>query len=251
MLPVIARSRLGGPLGGLRELAPLPRRPRLRTWLPLLLVLLLVLAGLGLHRQFSGPESLIETRLAGPRAPMPLSVVILVDESGSFTEFEQMRIDLLQQLATWAPQNLRPDDVITVISFACDAQVKMSATTVAELQSHGPRYQPVSVDPACTSIQPALEKALDAAPKEMATTLVVMSDTYVSDANDEATRLATDLRAQTMTLIFPDAAEVITDWQRAFEWEQTIQVDPGSVNETGVALADALAHATRQTVTKT
>lgn len=252
LLPVTWSGRLRGPQGGLRELAPMPRGARARVWLPLLLVPLLVLTGIGLHRHLSGPTSLTQAHLTGPRSPAPVSVVILVDESGSFTQYTQMRQDLLDQLATWAPENLRPDDMVTVIAFASDAQIRMAPTTVADLQARGPRYQNTPPGGSGTSIQPALEQAEQIAPTGMTSTLIVLSDTLVDDATPQAAaHTAAALNATTMTLMVPDGTDPTPQWSQAFAWEQVISVDPGSLDQTGVAVAQALAHATGQTVTKT
>ncbi len=235
------------PVGVLRDLRPLPRAPRLRRLWPLLLLLALLAGLLAWRLADRGPATLAETRLAGPRGPAPISAVVLLDESGSFREYAALRETLLRQLASWAPDNLRPDDQVTVISFAGDAVTKLEPVTVENLAEHGPHYRSVTVDASSTRILPALEEAVRVAPRGVTTTVIALTDTIVTDAEPQSVaELMRSLQGETLTVVLPDQAGVTDPWQDAFGWGQVVRADPGSVDETGVALATALAFATRQ-----
>lgn len=235
-----------GPTAAMRDLRPLPRTRRLPRWL--LLLLLLPLVVLAVHHRGSEPTSLSQSRLVGQRSPGALSIVLLVDESGSFRRYAAMRDSLLRELVAWAPRNLRPDDVVTVISFAGDAATRLAPVSVADL-GQGAAFSDVGVDSGSTSIRPALEEAVRVAPTGMTTTLVVMTDTIVDDADQApVATLVRELGAESTTLIRPEKAKVTDDWEQSFGWEHVIAADPGSIGASGVALAKAVAYATRQHV---
>lgn len=241
----------GVPTGVLRDLRPLPRSPRLRRWWPLLLLPALLAGLLAWRLADRGPATLAETRLVGARGPAPISAVVLLDESGSFSRYAALRETLLRQLASWAPENLRPDDRVTVISFAGDAATKLEPVTVGDLAEHGPRYRPVAVDPGSSRILPALEEAVRVSPRGVTTTVIALTDTIVTDADPgPVAELTRSLGGDTLTVVLPEQARITDPWRQAFPWGQVVRADPGSVDETGVALATALAFATRQHIEK-
>ncbi|WP_158630655.1 VWA domain-containing protein [Nocardioides daphniae] len=231
-------------VGGLRELAPLPGRARIPWWLAALLVLALM-GGLWWFTRDEDPESLVQSRLVGPRSPAPVSVAILLDESGSFTDYDQVRRQVLDQLTEWAPENLRPDDLVTVVSFASDAAVKMPTTRVADLANRPPAYAPTAPGGG-TDIQPALRLLTDGTEATKASvSLVAVTDTMIGDADPDAIGdLVHGLGATTMSVITPTGVE--GDWRDAFGWELEINADAGSVDQTALAVGEAFAHATGQ-----
>lgn len=236
-------------IGGLRDLRPLPTWPRLRRLVPWLIAVVALLAVAVWLGQDHDPESLADSRLVGPRSPVPLSVNVLLDESGSFAQYAPIRETLMRELAVWAPDNLRSHDVVTVIGFAGTATVRLRPVTVAELATNGARYDDAKVDTDGTRILPALQKSVAVRPVGIPSTIVVVTDTDVSDAiPSEAAALAKELGATTMTTLLPSDKRVSDEWSDAFAWGQVITSDPRSVEETGLALAHAIAHATGQTV---
>lgn len=231
------------PIGGLRELAPLPDRGRLREWVAVLLALALI--GVLWSTGKEEPDSLFEAHLVGSRSPAPVSVAILLDESGSFAGYGQVRRQVLHQLAAWAPENLRPDDLITVVSFAGDAVVKMPTTRVADLADQ-PDYSTQTAPGDGTDIQPALRLLVDGTKASDApVSLVAVTDTLVGDANPDAiAALVERLGATTMSVITPTGVE--DSWRNAFGWQIELQADPDSGNQTALAVGEAFAHATGQ-----
>jgi hypothetical protein len=231
-------------VGGLRELAPLPGRARIPGWMLALLVLAM-LGGLWWLTHEEQPESLVEAHLVGPRSPAPVSVAIMLDESGSFADYDQVRRQVLDQLAEWAPENLRPDDLVTVVSFASDAVIKVPTTRVADLAN-----QPVDSSRSAagggTDIQPALRLLTEGTDATRApVSLVAVTDTMIGDADpDIIGHLITDLGATTMSVITPTGVQ--GSWRDAFGWEIELKADPDSADQTALAVGEAFAHATGQ-----
>lgn len=247
MLPVTTPRPNTGPVGGLRALRPLRNQRRRPRWLLLLLPLALVAVVLPQLLGDDGPGSLAESRLAGARGPAPLSVILLLDESGSFWRHRRLREHVLAELGRWAPHNLRPDDQVTVVAFGADARTRIAPVSVAAISAHGLQYLAGDVEGGTTSIRPALEEAGRVAPRGVVTTVVAITDTIVDDARPGAAdALLSALTADTMTVVLPDGAHVAGDWGEMFPWEKVLTADPGSVDETTLALAHALAHATGQ-----
>jgi hypothetical protein len=232
-------------IGGLRDLAPLPRSPLLPWWIAVVTLgaVLCWVAGWWLDR---GPDSLPGSRLAGPRSPVPLGIVLLLDESGSFADYAAIREQVLGQLTDWAPENLRPDDRVTVIGFAGTAAPRLATTTVAGLAAGGPRHLSATLAGG-TSIQPALSAAAGHADTTRPTSVIAVTDTIVEDANTDAIAdLVSDLNATSMTTIVPSGLDVRADWEQAFPWGLVLEADPASAEDTALAVGRALAHATGQ-----
>lgn len=230
-------------IGVLRELAPLPGRARIPRWLAALLILAL-LGGWWLTRD-DDPDSLIDTRLVGARSPNPVSLAILLDESGSFAGYAHVRRQVLDQLADWAPDNLQPDDLVTVVSFAGDAEIKLATTSVADLAVHSPAYQATSLGDG-TEIQPALKLLATSTEAARApVSLIAVTDTRISDANPTPIRqLVRDLGASTMSVITPTGIE--DSWRDAFPWEIELDAAADNADQTALAVGEAFAHATGQ-----
>lgn len=231
-------------VGGLRDLAPLPGRARVPRWLIVLLVLAL-LGGLWYVVREDQPDSLVEAQLVGPRSPAPVSVAIMLDESGSFAGYSRVRRQVLDQLAEWAPENLRPDDLVTVVSFASDAVVKMPTTRVADLANRPADSTPTAPGGG-TDIQPALRLLADGTKATDApVSLIAVTDTMIGDADHDAIEaLVAGLGATTMSVITPTGVEA--PWRDAFGWELELKADADSVNQTALAVGEAFAHATGQ-----
>jgi hypothetical protein len=234
--------------GTLRDLRPLPgRRNALLRWLLLLTLLALVLLWTAAQIFGSIPKTLTESRLTGPRSPAPVGIVLLLDESGSFSGYGPIREKALEELSQWAPKNLRKDDTVTVISFAGDADTKMSMTTVEELALQGPLYRQVTLQTGGTSIQPALQKALAETSGSKPTSVIAVTDTEVDDADPSAAmELMRKLNATTMTTLVPSDGTVQDTWESTFGWSLILKADAGSPDQTALAIGKALSHATGQ-----
>lgn len=237
-------------IGVLREPAPLRRPGRVPWWAPLLAASVLAVAGWGAWELTHQPQRIADVALEGDRAPVPLDVVLLLDESGSFASYEAVRTEAITQLTQWAPDNLRADDTITVIAFADTAVVRMATTTVGELAERGAQLSFDESPGGGTAILPALRLATDVtADSGNPRTVIAITDTVVADADaGVAADLVAQLNAPTQTVITPTGVGVTPDWQDAFPWEHRADADAGSAGSTSLAIAEALAHATGQSV---
>jgi hypothetical protein len=225
------------------RIAKISRRRRWPLALLLALPLLAMLAGLMLWQR--GPESVAQTQLVGARAPTPLRIVLLLDESGSFTDYQALRNRALTQVLSWAPDNLRPDDSIAVISFAGGAELRLPLTLVADLSSTTPSLLP-STPSDGTNIQPplALAASLDG---NQPTALIAVTDTEVFDSDPSAIEaLARQLNVTTMSVILPVGESVHADWHRSFPYGNVIIAKADSAESTSLAIGEATAHATSQ-----
>lgn len=236
-------------VGGLHELAPLRAPRRLPWWaVPAAVLALGGLGALGWHLA-NRPQEIADVALVGDRSPAALDVVLLLDESGSFSGYAAVREEAIAQVTSWAPANLRADDRITIIGFAGDAVVRMPPTTVADIAAGRFSVDTTGVTGGGTAILPALAAAEEDGAERGTTTLVSVTDTLVSDADEDAVADAVArLHATTATVITPTGVGVMREWRQAFSWEHAIQADPGSAGSTSLAVADALAHATGQQV---
>lgn len=231
-------------IGGLREHTAhgVVRR---RVWLALLLPLALLAAAAWWWD--ARPASLDEARLAGPRSPAPIRLVVLLDVSGSFASYSAVREDVLAQVVRWVPGNLRDDDTLSVLTFAGGADRLMETVTVGDLRRAGPSFLRPGPPQDGTRILPVLAEAVDPADAGRTTSLVVVSDTIVSDL-DRATVDARVRRlgAVTMSLIVPSGVHPTAEWSSVFGYEQVLSADPGAADAVALAVGTAIAHATGQ-----
>ncbi|WP_203750371.1 VWA domain-containing protein [Cellulomonas chitinilytica] len=239
-------------IGDLREPARLRRTRRVPLWAPLLVVALLAGGGRAAWEVIHRPERITDVALSGARSPVPLDVVLLLDESGSFAAYESVRAEAITQLTDWAPANLRADDTLTVVAFTDEAVVRMPTTTVGELAARGAPLSAARAPGAGTSILPALRTALgNVADTGHPRTVIAITDTMVGDADpDAAAEAAARLDAITMTTITPSGVAVTPGWRDAFPWAHHVDADADSAGSTSLAIAEALAHATGQRVVR-
>ena len=231
---------------GLSELAP----HRLVPWrriLLLLLLLALLLGLLGYCHSRDDLHSLDQGELVGHRSPVPEHLVVLLDESGSFDGYQQLRRDFLDRGVTWAPKNPRPDDTLTVIGFSGDAYLRLAPTTVAELEADGATYLSGGGADG-TNIQPPLELAInEPIPGAGPRSVIVLTDTFVQDTDpDAADELVRELGANTMSMIVPEGIDVDESWTAAFPYASQFEAGLDSEDQTALALGRAVAHATGQ-----
>lgn len=231
-------------VGGLREhaLRPLGRAGRGLAALLALLAVLAVAAWWWTGRA----TALEQVHLAGRRSPAPVALVVLLDVSGSFAAYSGVRQDVLDQVVRWAPDNLRDDDTLSVLTFAGGADRLLATVPVGDLRRRGPAFLPSGPQQDGTRILPALAAA-DTPPAGRPTSLVVVTDTLVSDLD----RAAVDaqvrrLGALTMTLVLPSGVHATSGWSSVFGYQQVVSADPGAADATALAVGRAIAHATGQ-----
>ena len=73
-------------------------------------------------------------------------------------------------------------------------------------------------------------------------TVIAITDT------DAAADLIAQLNAPTLTVITPTDVDITQNWHAMFPWEHRAEADAGSAGSTSLAMAEALAHATGQSV---
>lgn len=248
MLPVTRLPRNRRNPGRLQELAPVP--PAWSRWLLIpLLAIILALSAL-LWETHRPPSTVDEVRLAGPRSPASISLVLFLDESGSFEGYGQVRRQTLESIMTWSQDNLRPDDALTVISFAGSAGTRVKTTTIADLAAGRIALENPAVDGG-TSIQPALALAGITTPTDRAQSLIVLTDTIIDDADKGPISDAMkSMNASSMSLIIPDGLKVTREWEEAFPYELVIHAPADSADQGALAIAKAAAHATAQSLEK-
>lgn len=248
MLPVTKIPHNRRNPGPLQELAPVP--PAWSRWL--LIPLLVLILGLGalLWDTHKPPSTVEEVRLAGPRTPASISLVLFLDESGSFEGYDPVRRQTLDSVMTWSQGNLRADDALTVISFAGSAGTKVKTTTIADLAAGKFMLENPAVDGG-TSIQPALALAGQTTPTNRAQSLIILTDTIIDDANKgPISEAMKKMNASSMSLIIPDGVNVTREWEQAFPYELVIHAPADSADQGALAIAKAAAHATGQSLEK-
>jgi len=195
------------------------------------------------------PNSLGDSYLAGSRPPTSINFVFLRDDSGSFAGFEQMRNDAIAQVLAWAPNNLRNDDTITVISFASAALVTMPTTLVGDLaNNHISPSRGTAKDGRYTNLIPALKSAIDTLPSNKTpTSIIAITDTLIADTQSpEIIELLSELNVTSMSVILPKGMDLNDSWASTFAWEAEFRSDPDDTQAIAIAVGQALAHATGQ-----
>jgi len=231
---------------------------RLRWLLPLALTLA-ALTGFGIHHIATTPRNVADLRLAGARGPAPVNLVLVVDDSGSFTNYITIRDQAIQQVLAWAPKNLRPGDTITITAFATGADIKLPTTTVADIAAGHYRLDTSSSanssashgsPSAFTCSGSCLDPGLRAAQQSLnhrtgPVSLIVVTDTQLGDLANAATTAA-NLSVATASLLRPRSAQIAPDWTSNFGYALDIPIGSLKSDATSIAIATAIAHATGQ-----
>jgi hypothetical protein len=238
------RTILGGP-------SRLRRRPPSGWWwllVPLLLLGLLLASLLGQE-----PHSVAEAKLSGSRSPTPIGILLLLDESGSFEQYRGIRDQALADALRWCaePTNLHDDDTIAVVAFTNQGLVRMPWTSVADIRAGKARLDSTPLPGDSTEVQPALKLAASAVDTSMPQSLIAVTDTAVYDL-DAATvePLVRALNVISMSLIAPEEVKVEREWSQLFGYEHVVRASSDSARQTSLAVAEAVAHATGQTLRK-
>lgn len=220
--------------------------PRRRTPLLALLVAALLAAGWILYDQNRGPRTLDEAELVGPRSPTPIALVVLLDGSGSFDQYQAIRREALAEVLRWSETELRPDDTLTILEFAETADVVLPTTAVGAISPSQALRQPI-YSKTGTSIVPVLQLAAQLRQGTAPSSLIVVTDTEVGDADPAVVDpIVAALRVTTATLVRPDDVAVTPQWAATFGYELELTADQNSTESTSLAMATAIAHATGQ-----
>ena len=193
------------------------------------------------------PNSLASVRLAGPRGPGCIRLIIGNDVSGSMTAFATARSGALSEIRDWARQNLRSDDQIGVLDFAVNAGWEATPDGGSE----GP---PASVvhDGMDTDLDPVVDLVGQLPASSCETALVLLSDAQLADLPRTADDGRGLLRGQTISDVFllvpGSAIQVPRQWTTAFPEAAPLRFDGTDPRATGLAIGKVVAALTRQTL---
>jgi hypothetical protein len=149
------------------------------------------------------------------------------------------------------PRNLHDDDPITVVEFTDQGLVRLRPTTVADIRSGKAPLDPTPLSGDSTEVQAALKLAASAVDTSMPPSLVAVSDTAVYDPDTAAVEpLVCALNVTSMSLIVPDGVKVHWEWGQLFRYQHVVRASSHLASQTSLAVAEAVAHATGQTLRK-
>lgn len=196
--------------------------------------------------QSAAKDDLSRQVLAGPRNLTCQRIVILLDQSGSMSDYAAVRSDAIATLAEWSPANLRGDDELAVISWADQAAFDASPTAVGALTPS--TFDAVGSDVGGgTDVLPAVELVAASGPTGCRTSLVFISDGDISGADQ--TRVDAALLAagvDRVSLVLPNATAAPQYWVQVFPYSDTFHADASDPDQTARALGQAIAAATGQ-----
>jgi len=122
---------------------------------------------------------------------------------------------------------------------------------MAELAADGPSYLHTTRADG-TRILPALRKAAEAIGEGTPSSVIVVTDTQVSDPSPSAVQAITsEMNVTSMSVIIPTKEKVQQRWDEAFAWEAVFKAHPSDSDEIAVAVGKAVAHATGQSLERT
>ena len=191
-------------------------------------------------------DDLTRQALVGPRNLTCQRIVVLLDQSGSMTEFAQVRSDAMSTLADWAPANLRGTDQLAVVRWADTAATDAAPTDVDALTPSTLTVGSSDVGGG-TELGPALDEVAAMAAGPCRTSLVFISDGQISAA--DAARVDASLQTagvDGVSLVLPNTTAAPDYWMRLFPYSTTFHADPNNPNQTARALGQAIAAATGQ-----
>jgi hypothetical protein len=184
--------------------------------------------------------------LVGARNLTCQRVVVLLDQSGSMTEYAQVRDDAMATLAAWAPENLRADDQLAVVRWADTATIDVPPTEVGSLTPSSLAVGTGDVGGG-TSLDPSIEQVASMGETSCRTSLVYVSDGQIAETS--AARLEPAIRASGIDrigLILPNSTSAPEYWLGLFPYSDVFHADPDDPRQTARALGEAMATATGQ-----
>lgn len=254
-IPAAAGGGVGGftPTGGFAPTPwsspPLtaPKRRRRAPWWLALLALVPLLAGLAVW--WSNPGSLHETQLVGVREPGCVRLVIASDVSGSMDALTQPRDAAVDQLLAWAPQNLRADDELALISFSSSAAIEIPPTPIGQPVTRG-----APTVSGGTSLAPLLETIAGLPATRCRTALLLLGDGEFSDLPaDEAlaNRQLANARVDTFDFLVPGRIDVPPQWGSLYPSASPEFFDGTNPDQTALVFGRHLAALTNQQLQRT
>lgn len=191
-------------------------------------------------------DDLTRQALVGPRNLTCQRIVILLDESGSMTDFAKVRTDAIAILATWAPHNLRKNDQLSVVEWANTAVTTTPPTDIGALDAATLTVRNPDVGGG-TEILPAVQQAAGMSRSACRSSLVFVSDGQIDQANAAALDAALHgASVDSVSLILPNSTPAPDYWMQLFPFSETYHADERNTGQTARALGQAIASATRQ-----
>lgn len=241
-----------GPGGRLTGPPPLgAARGRSLAWLLRALLVAGFLLGfiaaiLNLPTRSNTPDRLAEAVLAGARGPQCVRLVIAPDRSGSMEDYAPARDAALAALFPWSAGQLRANDQIAVIEWAGDARTTLQPTPVGEA-ALGSSTGLLADD---THLQPVIAQAADLLATRCRTHLILISDGLADDlaAAGNLDVLAAAGIDQISLLMPSENLQAPQEFIQAFPYATSTSFDGTNPDDTALALAQATADTTGQTV---
>lgn len=230
------------------DLRPLRGRRRVSGRRVLLLLLILGLVGSLLWWWGSRhtPKSLTDTALVGQRGPGCVRVIIASDESGSMTDFIGPRERALAQLLNWVPNNLRPDDELSVLTFSGDTFISLPPTAIGSQPVL--RATPDATDG--TSLDSVIQVIRTMPATPCVRSLVLLSDGIFQDLPGDSTTARTRLRDSDITELFllvpGKKIPIEPTWNQLFPYATPVVFNGYDPDQTGLAFGRTLALVTGQ-----
>lgn len=240
-----SRGRAPGGLTSGGTLAPVGQ-PGPSRWLRRSAALLVpLLVGVALLAWLRSDEPTIEElRLAGPRAPACLRLVIMPDMSGSMSEFTAVRDAAFTRVVRWSATNLRPDDELVVIPWAGSAAIALGPTLIRDVVP-GP-LPPASIDSQGTNLVAAVDAVRSLPSSDCHDALVVLTDSIVDALPPGLSRRLVRPTVTSVTVVLPAGTQLTETWRKAMPFTRTITADPNNAGATARSLGEVVAFATGQ-----
>lgn len=211
------------------------------------LALLAAIAAALFAHFYDEPTQLSGYHLEGERAPTAVNVLVLTDVSGSFSDYDVLRVEAMRQLFAWVPENLFAVDTFTIVSFAGDATTTIDTVTVEELSQDAVSFSQDAPVMGGTNILPALELGRSQLDGAAPVAIVTLTDTAALDLSDaQINNELAAMKATTMSTIVPAGVDVWDEWKAVFPWSEIYYANSDDPDSVALALGEALAHATGQ-----
>jgi len=235
------------PLASLRAAAS--DNPKRWPWALAALMLIAALVSF-FWTSLSAPSSLDDVALVGERSPGCMRVVVASDQSGSMTEFSAPREQALGQFLQWAPDNLRSDDEIVVLSFTDYIQMVVDPVAVTARPAVGS----LAMGGTDTLIQPVISGIAQLPPTTCRVELILLSDGLVSDLESDSERARVQLRDAGITDVFllvpGENIELDAAWEQTYPYAKPTRFDGTDPAETGLVFGEVMATVTGQHLEK-
>ena len=193
------------------------------------------------------PTRIADARLAGPRGPECLRLVVAPDRSGSMEQYSAARDSALKLLLPWARTQLRADDEVAVIEWADRTAVVLAPTPVGAAATSGSTGPGLGTG---THLAALVAAVATLARTTCRTQLVLISDGEAADLPDSAdlSRLA-PAGIDVVTLLMPaPGMRAPRAFTQALPYARASAFNGLDPQDTALALARTIASTTGQRI---